>query len=247
MIALELFTRDGGVFLSRYAHYLAGITWIGLLYYFNFVQTPAFATFDAPARTEAISKLVPRALWWFRWAAVFTVLSGFFVLYFQRDFENNYFQRPSGISIATGALLGLIMLANVWGVIWRNQKTVIRSAQGVGAGGAALPEAADAGRRAGLASRTNTVFSIPLLFFMAFTSHLAPHYNGGNPVEGSKRLLYWLPVLVVIALFELNGLGVIGGIGQSGTKKYLETHRAAIITGFVLAALFYIWFEVCFH
>ncbi|MEY2398725.1 MAG: hypothetical protein QOJ00_1899 [Actinomycetota bacterium] len=245
MIALELFTRDGGIFLSRYAHYLAGITWIGLLYYFNFVQTPAFATFDAPARTEAISKLVPRALWWFRWAAVFTVLSGFFILGFQKQFDGDYMKSPMGISISTGALLGLIMLANVWGVIWRNQKTVIASARGVSEGQPALPEAADAGRRGGLASRTNTVFSIPLLFFMAFTSHLAPLYN--HAPEGSKRALYWLPVIIVIALFELNGLGVIGGIGQSSTKKYLETHKAAIATGFILAALFYLWFEVCFH
>ena len=90
MVALELFSQNGGIFLSRYAHYLAGITWIGLLYYFNFVQTPAFATFDAPARTEAISKLVPRALWWFRWAAVFTVLSGFFILGFQENFDGDY-------------------------------------------------------------------------------------------------------------------------------------------------------------
>ncbi len=244
MVALELFTRDGGIFLSRYAHYLAGITWIGLLYYFNFVQTPAFATFDAPARTEAISKLVPRALWWFRWAAVFTVLSGFFILGFQKQFDGDYMKTPAGISISTGALLGLIMLGNVWGVIWRNQKTVIKSAQGVMEGQPALAEAADAGRRAALASRTNTVFSIPLLFFMAFTGHLAFNYN--RLPEGSDRLLYWIPVLVLILLAELNALGVIGGFSPGPTKKYLETHKAAIITGFVLAAAFYLWFEVAF-
>ena len=243
MLALELFTRDGGILLSRYAHYLSAITWIGLLYYFNYVQTPAFATFDAPARTEAISKLVPRALWWFRWAAVFTVLSGFFILGFQDQFKGDYFKSGPGISISTGALLGIIMLANVWGVIWRNQKTVIKSAQGVMEGGAALPEAADAGRRGGLASRTNTVFSIPLVFFMAFTGHLAAKYDAS---DGGKRALYWLPVLVVIALFELNGLGVIGGIGQSSIKKYLEKHTTAIATGAILVVVFYLWFEVCF-
>jgi uncharacterized membrane protein len=243
MLALELFTRDGGILLARYAHYLAGVTWIGLLWYFNFVQTPSFAVFDAPARTEAISKLVPRALWWFRWAAVFTVLSGFFVLGFQDQFDGDYFKSAPGISISTGALLGLIMLGNVWGVIWRNQKTVIKSAQGVMEGQAALPEAADAGRRAGLASRTNTVFSIPLLFFMAFTSHLAPKYSAA---EGSDRAMYWLPVLVVIVLFELNGLGIIGGTGQTTIKKYLEKHTTAIATGFILAVAFYLWFEVAF-
>lgn len=237
---MEIFHEYGFEFLLRYAHVISGITWIGLLYYFNFVQTPAFATFDAPARTEAISKLVPRALWWFRWAAVFTVLSGFFILGFQKNFEGDYMKSPAGVSISTGALLGLIMLGNVWGVIWRNQKTVIKSAQGVMEGQAALPEAADAGRRAALASRTNTVFSIALLFFMAFTGHLAGLYSG------DKRGLYWAVSIIVIALIELNGLGVIGGIGQGPTKKYLEKHTTAIATGAGLAVAFYLWFEVCF-
>jgi uncharacterized membrane protein len=240
MVALELFTRDGGILLSRYAHYLSAITWIGLLYYFNYVQTPAFATFDAPARTEAISKLVPRALWWFRWAAVFTVLSGFFILGFQKNFDGDYMKSPSGVSISTGALLGLIMLGNVWGVIWRNQKTVIKSAQGVMEGQPALPEAADAGRRAALASRTNVVFSIPLVFFMAFTSHLAPLYHGDN------RGLWWAVAIIVIVLFELNGLGVIAGTAAGPTKKYLEKHTTAIATGAGLAVAFYLFFEVCF-
>ena len=144
------------------------------------------------------------------------------------------------MSISTGALLGIIMLANVWGVIWRNQKIVIKSAQGVMEGLAALPEAADAGRRAGLASRTNTVLSISLLFFMAFTGRLAPLYTG------DKRGLYWAVSIIVIAVFELNGLGVIGGIGQGPTKKYLEKHTTAIATGAGLAVAFYLWFEVCF-
>lgn len=244
MVALEIFTREGLALLSRYGHYLAGITWIGLLYYFNYVQTPAFATFDAPARTEAISKLVPRALWWFRWAAMATVVTGFLILGFQKQFDGDYMKSPAGISISTGMLLGLIMLGNVWGVIWRNQKTVIKSAQGVMEGQAPLPEAVDAGRRAALASRTNTVFSIPLVFFMAFTSHLAPLYD--SMPEGSKRGLYWGPVVLIIVLMELNGLGLIGGTGQSTIKKYLEKHTTAIAAGFILIAAFYLWFEVCF-
>ena len=245
MVALEIITRDGGILLSRYAHYLGAVTWMGLLYYFNFAQTPAFATFDAPARTEAIAKLVPRALWWFRWAAVLTVLSGFFILGFQKQFDGDYMKSPAGISISTGALLGIIMLGNVWGVIWRNQKVVIKSAQGVLEGQPALPEAADAGRKSALASRTNVVFSIPLIFFMAFTGHLAFRYNALP--EGSNRALFWIPVLVVIIAMELNALGVIGGFSPGPTKKYLEKHTTAITTGFVLAAAFYLWFEVAFH
>ncbi len=240
---MELFTQEGGALLSRYAHYLSGVTWVGLLYYFNFVQVPAFATFEAAARTEAISKLVPRALWWFRWGAVATVASGLMILGFQEQFDGDYFKTPSGISISVGILLGLIMFANVWGVIWRNQKIVIASAQGVVEGRPADPAAADAGRKALIASRTNAIFSIPLLFFMAFTSHLAGLYNSAP--ESSDRLMFWLPTLVVIALFELNALGVIGGFGPGPTKKYLETHRNAIITGFVLFAALYLWFEVC--
>ncbi len=241
---MELFTQEGGALLSRYAHYLAGVTWIGLLYYFNFVQVPAFASFEAASRTEAISKLVPRALWWFRWGAVATLASGLMILAFQEQFDGDYFKTPSGISISAGVLLGLIMFLNVWGVIWRNQKIVIASAQGVMEGRPADPAAADAARKATLASRTNVIFSIPLLFFMGFTSHLAGIYPSAP--EGSKRLTFWLPVLVVVALMELNALGVIGGFGPGTTKKYMETHKNAIITGLVLAAAMYLLFEVAF-
>ena len=241
---MELFTQEGGAMLARYAHFLAGVTWIGLLYYFNFVQGSAFAAFEAGTRTEATAKLVPRALWWFRWGAVVTVLSGFFILGFQKQFDGDYMKSPSGISISTGMLFGLIMLSNVWGVIWRNQKIAIASAQGVLEGRPADPAAADAARKGLLASRTNVVFSIPLLFFMGFTAHLAPLYN--QSPEGSKRGLWWAVVIVLAALLELNALGVIGGFGQGPTKKYLETHKNAIITGFVIIAGLYLLFEACF-
>ncbi len=241
---MELFTQAGGAMFSRYAHYLAGVTWIGLLYYFNFVQVPAFAQFEAAGRTEAISKLVPRALWWFRWGAVATVASGFLILGFQEQLDADYMKTPPGISISVGILLGLIMFANVWGVIWRNQKIVIASAQGVMAGQPADPGAADAGRKALLASRTNAIFSIPLLFFMGFTSHLAGLYDSAP--EGSNRLTFWIPALILIVLMELNALGVIGGFGPGPTKKYMETHKNAIITGFVMFAALYLLFEVAF-
>ncbi len=241
---MELFTQEGGAMLSRYGHYVSGVVWIGLLYYFNFVQVPAFATFEAAARTEAISKLVPRALWWFRWGAVATVATGFLILGFQEQFDADYFKTPAGISISVGTLLGLVMFANVWGVIWRNQKIVIASAQGVLEGKAADPAAADAGRKALLASRMNAVFSIPLLFFMGFTSHLAGLY--GTFPEASDRAMFWLPLLVVVLVLELKALGVIAGIAPGPTTKHLDTHKNAIITGFVLFAAFYLWFEVAF-
>ena len=89
-------------FLFRWMHIWFGILWIGILYYFNFVQTPFFAETDAAVRGGAIQKLVPRALWWFRWAALVTVISGFFILGFQEQFDGDYMKTPAGISISTG-------------------------------------------------------------------------------------------------------------------------------------------------
>lgn len=246
---MEIFTQTGGEFLSRWAHYLAGVTWIGLLYYFNFVQVPSFAQFEAGPRTEAIAKLVPRGLWWFRWAAVLTVLSGLSILAFLPEeplTNGEYFKLPAGISIATGILFGLTMFANVWLVIWPNQKKVIASAQGVLAGREADPAAAAAGRKALLASRTNALFSIPVLFFMAATSHFVTKSGFEQNPAGSDRLTYWIVILVLWLVLELNALGVLGGTGPSPIRKYLETHRATIIAGFVLTALCYAIFEVAF-
>jgi uncharacterized membrane protein len=242
---MEIFTQAGGIILSRWAHYLSGVTWIGLLYYFNFVQVPSFAEFEAGPRTEAVRKLVPRALWWFRWGAVLTVLSGISILGFQEQLNNSeYFETPPGISISTGVLLALVMFGNVWGVIWRNQKIVIANAEGTAAGRPADPNAAAAGRKALLASRTNTLLSIPMLFFMGATGHFAGIY-GGRP-EGGERATYWIVVLLIVLILELIGLGVIGGPGPGPTKVHLETHKNTIISGFVLAAVFYLLFEVSF-
>src|SRR5215471_11069356 len=171
-----IISRGGGAFFSRWAHVVMGITWIGLLYYFNFVQVPAFAEMDAAARNNAIDKLASRALWWFRWAAALTVLTGISILLFQNNgkaqlFSGDYWKSVSGMSIATGILLALTMFANVWLVIWPNQKKVIANARNVQAGGEADPAAAPAGRRAGLASRQNTIFSFTMLMFMVGTSH----------------------------------------------------------------------------
>jgi uncharacterized membrane protein len=247
---VEIFTRTGGEFLARWGHYLSGVTWIGLLYYFNFVQTPAFAEFEAGPRTEAIRKLVPRALWWFRFAALLTVLTGITILGFQKNLSGgDYYKTPAGISIASGILMALIMFGNVWGVIWPNQKIVIANAEGVAAGREADPNAAAAGRRGAIASRTNTLLSIPMLFFMGATSHLVAARTGtGYEIapKGSERLTWWIVLLVLVVLIELNGLGKLAGPGPGGHTKYLDTHKNTIIAGFVLAAVLYVVFEVCF-
>lgn len=245
--ALEIFTRFGMQGTARWAHVLVGITWIGLLYYFNFVQVPAFAEMEAAARNNAIDKLASRALWWFRWAAVATVASGLLILSFQEE-PGDYFKSSIGISISTGMLLGIVMFLNVWGIIWRNQKIVIANARNVQAGGQADPDAPAAGRRALLASRMNAIFSIPMLFFMVGTSHFfadTSHFELFP--EGGVKGLYWVIVLAIGGVLEANALGLIGGTGPGPTKTMYESHKNAIITGFGLTAVFYLVWEILFR
>src|SRR5881275_703769 len=104
-----IISRNGGAFVSRWLHVVVGITWIGLLYYFNFVQVPAFAEMEAAARNNAIDKLASRALWWFRWAAVATLVTGLLILLFQPGdgaklqlTDGDYWKSAAGMSIATG-------------------------------------------------------------------------------------------------------------------------------------------------
>jgi len=201
-------------YLARWGHFLSGITWIGLLYYFNFVQTEYFKEADGDARTDAFTKLVPRALWWFRWGAMFTFLTGLIMLGL----------RGAGVTldITVGAVLGTLMFLNVWLIIWPNQKIVIESNTQVKAGGEALPEAAGAAPKAGLASRTNTLFSIPMLFFMGSSAHYA---HGG--LNGNTTAL--IVALVIIAVLELNAI-----FGKQGP---MTTVRGVILSGFALTAV----------
>src|SRR3954470_11609661 len=120
-----LFSNDGILFLLRWLHLFFGIIWIGLLYYFNFVQGAFFAETDAATKSAATQKLVPRALWWFRWGAMYTFLTGFVIL-MARGHQGGFgiFSSPWGVSILTGAALGITMFLNVWLVIWPNQKIV---------------------------------------------------------------------------------------------------------------------------
>ena len=242
---MEVFSQTGGEMLSRWGHYLAGVTWIGLLYYFNFVQGPSFAEFEAAARTDALSKLVPRALWWFKFAAMLTLATGIMILGFQENLAGGeYFKTAQGISISTGILLALVMFGNVFGRILPNQKIVIASAQSVAAGGPPDPAAPAAARKALLASRTNTFFSIPMLWFMGVTSHLAPLYD--REPKGGARGTYWLVTLVLVVLFELNGTGRIGGTEPGPLKVYLDDHKKTIMAGFGLWFVFLLLWEILF-
>jgi uncharacterized membrane protein len=223
-------TAEGWQFLLRWLHFMAGITWIGILYYFNFVQTPFFGTeLGGTARGAMIRGLVPNALWWFRWGAMFTFLSGFAIVLW-RLHQGVGLGDPYMTKILTGGLLGTIMWANVWFVIWPAQQVVIKSAEQVAGGGAAIPEAAARGARAGLASRTNTLFSIPMLFFMGSASHLSTLHNGTNDA------LYWIIALVIILAMEANALV---GTGQA-RQKFLSTVSGTIHAGLGLAVLLYL-------
>ena len=222
--------------LMRYSHVLAGVTWIGLLYFFNFVQVPAYAEFSDSARSEGLRKLTFRALWWFRYAAVLTVLFGLLLLAIQGDGENMdlYLDGANGTAILTGMLLGLTMFVNVWGVIWRNQKVVIGNAETVAGGGAANPEAPAAAKRAARASRCNTLFSIPMLWFMVFAAH--PDWFRA---EIGSTVGYWVLVLVLWAFIEASALGFVGGIDNAFNKAAFDKHRDTIVGGFVLLLVLY--------
>jgi len=195
---MELFNDQLVNYLFRFIHFFAGIVWIGVLYYFNFVQTEYFKETDAAAKSSAISKLVPRALWWFRYGALFTFLSGLGLASFLAAAVNFY--------IVVGMLLGTLMFLNVWLIIWPNQKIVIASNDQVAGGGEALPEAAGALAKAGLASRTNTLFSIPMLFFMGASAHLSG--IGSIPVssDASASTLAMGLSLLIIAACEFNAI-----------------------------------------
>ena len=149
---------------ARWAHLLAGITWIGLLYYFNFVQVPGLGAAKADGTAAGITRhIAPRALLWFRWAAVVTWVAGAALL--GGNLGNAFLLQGTSAIIGMGAWLGTIMLFNVWVLIWPNQKKVLGLVEATDA------EKAKAGRIALLASRTNTALSIPMLFFMAANTH----------------------------------------------------------------------------
>jgi len=186
-------------YLFRWIHYFAGVTWIGILYYFNFVQTEFFKETDGGTKSAVISKLVPRALWWFRYGALVTFLSGLALAGFLGGAVNFY--------ITIGMLMGTLMFLNVWLIIWPKQKIVIASNEQVLAGGQPLPEAAASLAKAGLASRTNTLFSLPMLFFMGASAHLtgAGRVPMSADIGGVSSLAQILIVLIILGL-EFNAI-----------------------------------------
>lgn len=238
-MSLALFSTSGLEMLLRYAHYFAGVVWIGMLYYFNFVQGEWFKQLDADekiksSRGVAVRTLVPRALAWFRYGALFTFISGVGILGVKgHAFGAEMFNTSWWAFISVGATLGIIMFLNVWLIIWPNQKVVIASANQVAAGGAALPEAAAKGAQAGVASRTNTLFSLPMLFFMGAASHLPAQVN---PEYSGLRLA--IVMAVIIGLIELNAIK-----GKTDNLK-ITSIMGVTHMGVLLTAILYVLIEM---
>jgi uncharacterized membrane protein len=222
----SLFSMVGATFLLRWLHYFFGVMWIGHLYYFNFTQGGFMAEADGATKTQVTAKLVPRALYWFRWGAMWTMVTG---LIYMMTLAHQYggFNSAWGVSIGIGAAMGLIMWANVWFVIWPNQKIVIASATAVSTGGAANPAAAASASKGLLASRTNTLFSIPMLFFMGAATHFQLPIGDTSNVKLAVIL-----VALVIAGLEANGLK--GKLGPMATVK------GVITSGFALTGVLFL-------
>lgn len=220
-----LFSFDGIMFMLRWLHIFAGIIWIGHLYYFNFTQTPFFAETEAPVRSGAIQKLVPRALWWFRWGAFWTWLLGVVLLAaYGHQLKGAYFESARGISVLIGGWMGTLMAANVWFVIWPAQQVVIKNAVDTAAGKPANADAAARGARASVASRTNVVFSVPMLFLMAASTHWPYLVN-----ESSNLVGLAIATLVVTGAVEANAL--------KGKLGPMQTVKGAVLCGFGLTAV----------
>jgi uncharacterized membrane protein len=248
MNAASLFDANAiGNFWFRYLHVLAGITWIGLLYYFNLVQVPGLAAYgdEGKARNITITQIAARALWWFRWASVATLATGILIVGVVPDYMENFMNHvgddpanAKNAAIGVGMILGILMAANVWMVIWKNQKVVIANATNVLSGGEANPDAATSGRRAMLMSRQNMIFSVSMLFFMVGAAHYYP--ESFSATSGNANT-FTLIAIVIIAVLQLNALGKFGGI-KAGNKMLwpYESHKNAIISGVVLWAVFFI-------
>jgi uncharacterized membrane protein len=160
-------------FLFRWLHVLSGIMWIGLLYYFNFVQIPNMPNIPDEQKPAIGKVIAPAALWWFRWAAMATLVTGLILGYINGYIHDalalgamNDFAVPKNIAIGVGMWLGIIMWFNVWFVIWPNQKKALGIVE------ASADEKAASARTAMLFSRTNTMLSVPMLFAMVSAQNI---------------------------------------------------------------------------
>lgn len=202
--------------LFRWLHVAFGITWIGLLYYFNFIQGEYFKEADPMAKADATKKLAPRALWWFRWGAMLTFLTGLVMLELIRLGSGGHGWNGY---IAMGALMGTLMFLNVWLIIWPNQKIVCGIVQG---------DATQAAPKALLASRTNTLFSLPMLLGMMGSFHGIGHAS--YLITQSISVGLWI-VLALIVVLEINA--IVGKLGPLASVTGVVTSSVALTAIFL--------------
>ncbi len=215
-------------FLLRWLHLFFGVLWIGHLYYFNFTQGTFLndSEVDAGAKSALRRKLLPVALSYFRWGAMWTFVTGLIYYGLLGHLAGGFgafLASGHGWAISIGVILGITMWFNVWFVIWPNQKIVIKNAEGLFKGEPAIPQAAEAGIRANVASRTNTLLSIPVLFFMT-TARFLP-----LPVdpEHTNYTFFWIAFMTLWGIIEANAL-----IGK--TYKVMTTVRQVLHSGVML-------------
>lgn len=224
-----LFNFEGLLFLLRWGHFIFGIAWIGILWYLNFAQGAFMNEVDGVVKTAVNQKLAPRTLWYFRYGAMGTFVTGWLIILLRVGQSGMPLLSTSwGTAIMTGALMGTIMWFNVWFIIWPRQKKIIAAANG---GPAVDPSVA---RRSFLASRTNTLLSIPLLFMMGAASHLPIAVNPACVAT------WFIVLIVVLALIEINALAADKG----PTTKPIEKVKGVIHMGLLLTILLYVLQEV---
>ena len=190
---------DEVLFGLRWIHFVAGITWIGLLYWFNLVNVPFQGQLDAALKPQVNPPLFSRALFWFRHSAWVTVAAGLLLIYGLYWQDGDLFGSNTERTIFTGGLLGSVMLFNVWVFIWPNQRRAIAATRG---GTAVDPMWA---RNTLYASRTNFALSFPMLFFMAGSSHF--------PLD-------WTGIAIVGVLLSALGLGLVIWVQKYWTARF---------------------------
>lgn len=210
-----------GLFTVRWLHVLFGIVWIGMLYYFNFVQGEYFKEATADAKSDAVKKLAPRALWWFRWGAMFTFITGVLLLIALVKVQN------VDLYIVFGAAMATLMFLNVWLIIWPNQKIVCGIVPG---------NAAEAGPKALLASRTNVLFSGPMLFGMLASQHVMGGKGAYLLSTGASDTALTLSLLIIASL-EANAIW--GKLGPLQTVKGV-IHMSIALTVVMVAIVNYL-------
>jgi uncharacterized membrane protein len=155
-----VFSHEWWFFFMRWLHVLSGVMWIGLLWYFNFVQTPSMPQIPDEQKPAVSKVIAPRALFWFRWGAMATIVTGLLLAWMNGYLVPALSFKPPVTAIGIGMWLGIIMWFNVWFIIWPNQKKALGIVQ------VSPEEKAKAAKMAGMTSRFNTMLSIPMLYCM---------------------------------------------------------------------------------